>query len=417
MQEMPDNFQVNTIESIEEIESIRHIWEEMQAKESHPKVNADIDRYLSAIKSTKEQIQPHIILVKQNDITVSMLIGYIHKNTLNCKLGRKPVFKHSLRTLSVIYGGILGTPSEKIMNSIFGVLFKYLRCGEIDVIHFNHLDINSELYQAARHKSFALCRSYFTKVEIHRSMSVPQNIEKFLHNCSKKQRQNLKRYVRKLEKKFPGQVKMVTYSNETEIEQAITIASYISSQTYQRAFHGGINDDSITRKMFNNAAKKGWLRMHILYIKDEPCAFGYRLKYRGTYFAEAIGYLPKWENFGVGHVLFYKVMEKICDDPTVNRLDFGFGDGYHKQWGKTNSRKEVSIYIFAPRFYPILVNLVFSLTAGITLLVQYCVTRLGIFNSVQQYRRKKTWTKKNKKLQIYDALQRQRYPDRRVQQK
>ncbi|MBN2182927.1 MAG: GNAT family N-acetyltransferase [Sedimentisphaerales bacterium] len=390
-----DNLEIQKISSLDEIESIRSIWQQMQAKESHPQINADIDSYLSAVKSATEQVRPHIILVKQNGMPVSMLIGYIQTSHLKCKLGRKIVFKPSLKTFNVIYGGILGNPSENIRDSIFGVLFKSLRNGETDVIHFNHLEIHSELYQAARYKPSALCRGYFPKVEIHWSMPVPRNIEEFFRNCSKKQRQNLKRYARNLEKKFPGQVRMVTYSKENEVEQAIKTASQISFQTYQRSFNGGIIDNDRTRSLFNTAAKKGWFRMHILYIADEPCAFRYRLKYKGTYFAEAIGYLPKWKHLKIGHVLFVKVIEEICKDTDIQRLDFGFGDGDHKQWGKMNSRQEASIYIFALRFYPVLVNLVFSLTAGITLLIRYCVTKSGIFNSVQHYRREKALGKRN----------------------
>jgi len=401
---MIDILQVQTIKSFDEIESIRSIWQEMQTKETYPKINTDIDRYLSTIKSSEEQIQPYIILIKQNKTVLSMLIGYIHKSPLVCNLGRKTIFKPFLRMLSVVYGGILGNPPENIRNLMISALIKALRCGEADVVCFNHLEIHSELYQAVRNKPIALCRSYFPKVETHWSMSVPQDIREFFRNCSKKRRQNLKRYVRNLEKKFPHQVRMVTYSKENEVEQAITIASQISSQTYQKAFNGGIIDDDITRALFNTAAKKDWFRMHILYIADEPCTFRYRLKYKGTYFAEAIGYLPKWEHFKIGYVLFVKVLEEICKDPDVQRLDFGFGDGYHKQLDKMNSCQEATVYIFAPRFYPVFVNLMLSLTTGITLFIQHCITKLGVLNSVQQYRRKRVLHKSSKEKKESDSI-------------
>ena len=42
---------IKVARNLEEVESIRPIWEEMQRKEYHPVVNADIDRYLPVIKA------------------------------------------------------------------------------------------------------------------------------------------------------------------------------------------------------------------------------------------------------------------------------------------------------------------------------------------------------------------------------
>jgi hypothetical protein len=252
------------------------------------------------------------------------------------------------------------------------------------------------MYRQARKYPRIYCRDYLPKVEIHWLMSVPQNINELLKKCSKKRRHNLTRSVKKLEKEFPNQVAMVTYTKESEVELAINHAYKISSLTYQHAFGGGIFNDNRTRMLFKTAAKKGWFRMHILYIKDEPCAFRYRLKYRGTYFAEAIGYSPNWKRFSVGNVLFYKVMEEICGDPTVQRLDFGFGDGYHKQWDRSNFSQEASLYIFAPGIFPAFVNLIKSFATAISLLIEYITKKLGWFNFVQRHRHQRALLKSTK---------------------
>ena len=333
--------EIVVVKSFEEIEAIREIWEQMQAAKPYPEINADIDRYLSVIKTRTQDVQPYIMLIKQNGALVSMVIGQLKNTRIKCNLGRKTIFNPNLKTLWIVYGGILGNPTEEICSMLIRELIKALHQRTFDVVYFNYLGTDSVMYRLARKLPSIHCRNYRSKVEVHWCLSVPQNIDEFLQSCSKKRRQNLLRCVKKLEKEFPGQVRMVTYSKESEVELAINNASQISSLTYQCAFGGGINNDDATLKDFSSLAKKGWFRMHILYIKDEPCAFRYRLKYRGTYFAEAIGYSPKWKSFSVGHVLFYKVMEEICNDPTVHRLDFGHGDGYHKQWDKMNFWKEL----------------------------------------------------------------------------
>ena len=391
---MIDNLEVRVIKSIEGIESIRSIWEEMQAKETYPKVSADIDRYLSVIKTADEETQPYILLLNQNNDIVCMLIGYIRKSPIKCNLGRNTLFKPSLQTLNVVYGGILGNPSEDIHRFLIKELIKLARSGEIDVVCFNHLKTDSLIYKAARKVPGLFCRSYFPKIESHVVMSIPRDTEQFLQSCSRRRRKHIRKYLKRLEKEYPGKVTMSVYSKEDEVEYAIETAARISSQTYQRAFGGGVVNDERTKILWRNAAEKGWLRVYILSIDNEPCTFRYVLKYRGTYFAEVIGYLPKWKDYNVGTVLFTKFLEKICREPDFERIDFSFGGGYHKEMGESFSWPEASVYIFAPRFFPVMVNIVRSFTSAISIFAQYLITKLGIFHVVQQFRRRKV-VKKN----------------------
>jgi hypothetical protein len=388
---MINNFQLQIINSIEEIESIRQVWEEMQDKEEYPKINTDIDRYLSIInnKTSPDEMQPFIMLVKRNDSVVTMLIGCIHKSPLECKIGRKTIFKPSLRTLSVIYGGLLGNKSECICRFLIGKLTYLLRHQKIDVIHFNHFDTSSSIYKIARKIPGILSREYFPKIESHVAMPIPQDFNQFLQSCSRNRRKHIKKYIRRLKKEYPEKISLSIYTKPEKIELAIETASHISSQTYQRAFGSGLINDKKTRVLWNIAAKKGWLRVYILNINNKPCAFRYGLKYRGTYFGEQIGYLPEWKKYNVGTVLFAKFIEQICQESDVKRIDFGFGGGFHKELGNSFSWPEASIYIFAPRFFPALVNVVRSFTSVMSIFVYCLVVRLHILNLVQRFRRRR----------------------------
>ena len=394
---MLDNFQINTIESIEGIESIRHVWEEMQAQETYPKIPADIDRYITIIKTAGEGIKPYILLINQNSKVVSMLIGYINKIPIRCKIGRNTLIKPSLKTLSFVYGGVLGDPSENACRFLISVLTKLLRKGEIDLVHFNYLKTNSLMYKVTRKMPGILSRGYFPKIESHVVMAIPRDFDQFMESCSKNRRKHIRKYIRRLENEYPGKVTLSIYSKQEEVENAIETISQISSRTYQRAFGGGIINDDQTRILWKNAAKNGWFRTYILNINNEPCAFRYGLKYMGTHFGELIGYLPEWKEYNIGTILFIKFLEQICRETDIKRIDFGFGGGFHKELGDSISWPEASAYIFAPRFFPVFVNLVFSLSKGITLFIQYCITRFGVFNSVQQFRRRRVLRKNSNK--------------------
>ena len=382
-------WEVLVVRDFEEIEAVRQTWEKMQAEEPYPRINADIDRYLTTLKATSNSVEPYIIVLKENGRPAAMLIGRVDKSCLKCKIGRRTLFKPTLRQLSVVYGGVIGNRAEQISCVLVGELMKVLRRGEVDVVFFNHLETDSSIYHIARKAPGLFCRGHFPKAEQHRCMSIPDHIDRFWKACSHNRRKKLRKYIRRLEKKYPGQVKMVTFSRQEEVAEGLRIAADISANTYQRAFGGGLVNDAATRAIFEAAAKKDWLRIYILFVADEPCAFTSILKYGRICFAEVTAYSPKWKDWNVGSNLFCKVLERICGDPVVDSFDFGFGDDQHKQAGDSRQWAEASVFIFAPRPFPVFVNLILSTTSAINILTQQFVTRLGIYNLVQRYRRKR----------------------------
>jgi len=377
------------VRSIEGIEAIRETWERLQSDESYPKVNADIDRYLMIHTTVRNDFKPCIMLVKEYGRPCAMLIGLIEKNRLKCAIARKTLFAPMLRQLVVVYGGIIGRVTNEICRLLVGELMKVLRQGEVDVVLFQKLETDSLLYSVARTMPGLISRDYFPKAERHWYMSVPDHIDRFWKTCSHNRRKLLRKYTRKLERRYPGQVKMVTFSRQEEVAEGIRIAADISVNTYQRAFGGGLVNDSSTRAIFEAAAKKDWLRIYILFVADEPCAFLYVLKYGRICFAEETAYSPKWRDWNVGSIIHLKVVEQICADPVVDTLDFGFGDVPHKRLGDCRQWMEAPVFIFAPRPFPVFVNLIRSSTLGTTILAKRVISGLGIHNLVQRYRRRR----------------------------
>ena len=60
------DYEIITARNFEEIEAIRPIWEQMQCGESRPVPNADIDRYLSVVKTSDDDLQPNVMLLKHD---------------------------------------------------------------------------------------------------------------------------------------------------------------------------------------------------------------------------------------------------------------------------------------------------------------------------------------------------------------
>ena len=388
--------EVFVVRNFEEIESIRHIWEKMQAEEPHPKINADIDGYLTISKATGDSLEPYIIVLKESGRPVTMLIGRIDKSRLKCTIGRRVLFNPVLRQLSIVYGGVIGRRTEQIIRVLVIELMKMLRRSEVDAVYFNHLETDSFLYRIIRKEPGLLSRCYLPRIENSWRMKVPEDMDSFYRGLPRKHRNNLRRVIRKLERVYSNKVKVVTYREPGELDVALKTISDISATTYQHAYGLGVVDDQKTRTILSQAALLGWLRIDILYIDSEPAAFQLAMKYGDTYFGDKFGFNPKWKDFRIGTVLFLRITETLCGDPTVAYYDFGSGDAEYKGSYCDTHWAEGSIYIFAPRVFPVFVNLILSITSAITILTGHIVTKLGIRSSVQQYRHRRILEKKQR---------------------
>src|SRR4030043_288457 len=109
-----DNLTITYARSFEEIEAIRAIWQQMQSQGANPTPDADIDRFLSVVKSLGADVQPYVMLVKQDGRPAAMMIGRVEKHPLEFKFGYKVLAKKTLKCLTIVYGGVLGGPDDAL---------------------------------------------------------------------------------------------------------------------------------------------------------------------------------------------------------------------------------------------------------------------------------------------------------------
>jgi hypothetical protein len=391
--QLSDGWKTVVAKNFEEIEAIRPIWEQMQCNEPYPVPNADIDRYLSVVKMSCDSVQPFVMLMKHNGFPAAMIIGRIEKHQINLRLGYKTLLKPALKCLSVVYGGILGQPKSDLCSLLVDELMRQLRSGEVDMVFFNHLRTNTHFYRAVREIPSFLNRGYLPKVENHWYMSVPETLASFYQSCSASSRKQYKKCIKRLERAFLGQVRVQTYSQENHLDEAIKYASQISTTSYQYSIGCGFMDNSHTRTLLATSARKKWLRIHVLFVGDEACAFEVWLKYGRTYFGDGMGFDPKWKKWRVGTVLFLKTIESICADPDVDSVDFGFGDAAYKRSYGSKRWDEASVYIFAMRLYPAFINVLQSSIEALNLGFEYVVKKIGAIDWIKRRWRNMLLTK------------------------
>lgn len=272
------------------VKMMRSQWETIQNSRSLPFLSTDIDWYLSVLEAMKDRVQPYVIILCYDGNPKAILIGRKSKTRIKCKIGYLTLLKTSLQSLFIIYRGVLGQPGPDACSIFFEELMHMLDSGEVDVVIFNHLLVDSEMYKFARTKPKVLSRGRFPQVDPHWTMDVPKSIEDFYRTRSGRHRRNLQRYIRKFEECCSGKSKLVKYVNKSEVDDFIKIAADISSKTYQNALGAGIGNNERTKCLITAAAMHGWFRGHILFAGDKACAFQYGLCYERVYYMQSIGY-------------------------------------------------------------------------------------------------------------------------------
>jgi hypothetical protein len=223
-----DEWEIKVARSLEEIEAVREIWDQMLRSESTPVLNADIDRYLSVVESMKEEVQPYVIVLYNDSNPKAIVIGRIEKHRIKCRIGYMTIFKPSLRCLSIVYRGILGQPSDQISSRLVQELVDTLKQGDVEVVFLNHLHIDSHLRSLSRAMPHFLCRDHFPVVEDHWQTYVPETSEEFYASIRRKRKKEWKRLSGRLEDSAGGPLKVECYNKVNQVEHFIDIGLLFS---------------------------------------------------------------------------------------------------------------------------------------------------------------------------------------------
>jgi hypothetical protein len=336
----------------EEIEVIRPVWESFQW---HP--NGDIDFFLNLLEYRKEIRNPHVILLFENESPVSMIVGRVEDTNLKINFGYKELWRPSVRSISISYGGILGNTSAKYSELLLSKLIQSLHCKEVDVVMMGNLKIESEMYNLSKNISPIFCRDFIKYPRNHRIKSLTQNGNGFKNILSRVAKNKYNNCSNRLNKEYKNRYEMKCYQNVSELEPIMNDSEAVARKTYHRALGTGFFNDEETRKRFDLALRKNWLRVYILYIDGFPVAFWNGMLYKKVFYSGDTGYNPEFRSIAVGTFLLMRMMEDLSNTGEATTLDFGFGDAEYKRHLSDECWAESFVYIFAPSFRCVAINI------------------------------------------------------------
>jgi hypothetical protein len=356
-----EGVEVRVIRDAKEIEDIRGAW-----KLWHHHPNSDIDFYLNILRSLPEIRSPYILVLSRDGKPESILVGRSEHGRIGFKWGYRNVYSPTLRKLTFIYGGGLGTLRVENCKALIDHLVKSLHDGEGDLAEVRYVRTDSPIYSSAKQASGIFSRDHFPAIQMHRGTQLPDNMENFYRQLSSKARKNLKWQSKKMLQDFGGNVRVECFNRPSELDRLFQDVEEIAKKTYQRGLGVGFVDDAEMRDRFQFEAEKGWLRAYVLYIADKPCAFWVGSLYGFTFHSNFMGYDAAFAKYSPGMYLVIKTIEnfigrKDADRPT--QIDWGLGDAQYKEVLGDSAWEEASLYIFAPTFRGFGLNVLHTLAA------------------------------------------------------
>jgi hypothetical protein len=334
---------VRILRTIPELEELRAVWTEWGGHK-----DSDIDFLLMLLQSRGEILNPHVIVVYRNAKPDAMLIGRLERRQIDFKVGYLPLFKARARIITFQYGALRGDPSDENCKEIILAILNSLKSGEADLALLDHPSTDSFLYKGALSLPNFLSRDHLRGAQPHRLMRLPGTIEEVYLGLSSKHKKHLRSEGKKLQSKFDGGLKICCFREVAELDTVISEVEEIARKTYQRGLGAGFDDSPRMRQLFHLYARKGWLRIYVLFAADTPIVFWIGAVYGGWFYSECTGYDSHYRDYAPGTFLLVKMLEDFCREG-LQGIDFGLGDAMYKERFGNHSFEEAPVYLFAPR--------------------------------------------------------------------
>jgi len=351
-----EKYEIKVLRSLEELEHIRETWEELNY---HP--NADIDHFRAIVEIRNEIERPHIIVLYINGIPKLLIVGRIEDIKIPIKFGYRTLLNPRLRSLTIIYGGILGDASLMNCKIILKELKNTLKKREAEIVTFSNLDIKSDLFKVSAELTSFYYRDNFPAPSIHWQLLLPESYDKYISSLPANIRSNVKRRAKKIQNDLGDKIEIKLYSTEEDFEKFIKDLEIIASKTYQRGLGAGFVDNNENRIRFKLFIKQHCLHIYILYIDGSPEAFWYGIEYKNIFFGEATAYNSKYHNYSLGIYLLMRGIDILCQNKQIEKIDFGFGDAVYKRDYANLNWEEASVIIFNSSIKCITINIIRSL--------------------------------------------------------
>jgi CelD/BcsL family acetyltransferase involved in cellulose biosynthesis len=334
---------VRVARSLDELEPFREAWARLQGRQ----FATDPDVFPLILAWQPQTLRPHVVALERGGEITALVLGRIEDIRLQTRIGYKTVYAPRVRSLTVLYGGVLGDLGDESAEVVLTALRRSLACGEVDVLRLRNVNTGSPLRRAVDATPNIL-HEHGAPATVHRELAVPSSYDAFLGSLSPSTLKSATRYLRRLEKRFGDRLSLRIFRGASEGDRVFTDLGIVARKTYQQALGVAFAQRQLERRIVTLLMERGWFRAYVLYLDGEPISFWQGHAYRGAFVAGVPGYDPAYTDLRVGHYVLFRLIEDLCADDAVDTLDFGWSDAEYKRRLSTRSRLEQDVHLFAP---------------------------------------------------------------------
>jgi len=338
------------------VEDLRPVW-----KGWPHGLDTDIDYYMHNLRSDSTILGPHVITIWEDGIAQAMLIGQVRRQRISTNVSFIHLWGPIARVLEIVSGARIGRQSSAIDKLLALELLKVTNDGDVDLVCFQRLPLHSELFYEVQQLPGLFGRKRVPHLSNYSVLSLTAPGGK--HPAfGGKSRREVRRKARILQRTFPSKVRLECYSHPSELDVGIRDVMPVAAKTWQyRLGCCSLSDTAQTRDSLKFFAKRGWLRIYVLYLDNFPCAFLIGQLYHQSFYCQHAGYDPDFARFSVGSLLTAWALEELAA-AGVEQVDLGEGRQEHHRRLGCQMRQEGTVHLYSRTWGGIWLNMLFAAT-------------------------------------------------------
>lgn len=318
--------------------------------------------------------QPAVVMLRQEGRLICVAPLYVQHENLPLRISVLKLPSPRARILRLYGHDFIIAPGVERAVCYQRVL-DAIRDGAVsaDLIYLAEISEKSGLWQYLRAKDSSVTgwhqRTTTGKEQKLLEYEFGDSYEAWFKSLSKEARRLFRRKLKKLEKKLSGSsggpgsagdslVTLRRYTDPDQVGEFLVHLDRVFPTTWQaKTFGTRPRDTSFDRELLGKAAERGWLRCYVLFAGDKPLSFLLGFQYGDVYEGAETGYDQSWNEFSPGYLLILESMKDLYKHDRPELIDWGFGEGAHKQRVSTAECPAYSLYLLRPSVWLALIEL------------------------------------------------------------
>lgn len=320
-------YQIDLIETVEEIITIRDVWLQILDNQENPLLNCHPDLIINSMKSNKVAI----FVIKNNNIIEAIAPCFFIESSFKFRLGLLKFGGFKQNKLTLIGDDLLYSTKSNKDNCVGEFVNNLHQHNLMDIFSVEVVPGSSPLFLFLKN-SAEWSISHAATNNIVRQILMPDSHEEYLSSMKRKVRYNIKRSVKQITEAFDGDIELKIYTQENHVEELLEKVDLIFKKCWQSNVMGYYdrNAPSIIQSK-KDLAKKNWLKCYILECKGSPVAYVIGSQFNGYFEYEETGFDPKYSQYSPGSVMTYILIETLFKESKPNVLSFGYGENVYKK--------------------------------------------------------------------------------------